>query len=34
MPAKPEQVKVQETVIRRITINGKWTFVVREMVKK
>jgi hypothetical protein len=31
MAIKHEQVKVQETVIRRITINDKWIFVVREV---
>jgi len=30
MNAKPEEIKVEEVTIRRITINGKWTFVVRE----
>jgi hypothetical protein len=33
MAAKPEEFKVEEVVIRRITINGKWTFVVREVKK-
>jgi len=33
MAAKPEQVKVEEVITRRITINGKWTFIVRESKK-
>jgi hypothetical protein len=33
MAAKPAEVKVEEMVTRRITINGKWTFVVRETKK-
>jgi hypothetical protein len=33
MAAKPEEVKVEEVVTRRITVNGKWTFVVRELKK-
>jgi hypothetical protein len=33
MAAKPVDVKVEEVVTRRITINGKWTFVVRELKK-
>jgi hypothetical protein len=32
MAAKPE-VKIEEVITRRITINGKWTFVVREVKK-
>ncbi len=32
MNAKPE-IKVEEVVTRRITINGKWIFVVREVKK-
>ena len=33
MAAKLEEIKVEEPVTRRITINGKWTFVVREVKK-
>lgn len=33
MVAKPEEIKVEEVITRRITINGKWTFVVREVKK-
>jgi len=33
MTAKKEQVKVEEIVIRSITISGKWIFVVREVKK-
>jgi hypothetical protein len=33
MAAKPEEIKVEEVITRRITINGKWTFVVREVKK-
>jgi hypothetical protein len=33
MSAKPTEIKVEEVVTRRITINGKWTSIVREMKK-
>ncbi len=33
MAAKQEQVKIEETVIRRITIYEKWIFVVRDVKK-
>ena len=33
MAAKREEVKVEEVVTRRISINGKWIFVVRELKK-
>ena len=33
MATKPEEITVEEVVTRRITINGKWTFVVREVKK-
>ncbi len=32
MDPKPE-IKIEEVITRRITINGKWTFVVREVKK-
>jgi hypothetical protein len=33
MAAKPEEIKVEEVITRRITINGKWIFLVREAKK-
>jgi len=33
MAATREEIKVEEVVTRRITISGKWTFVVREVKK-
>lgn len=33
MAAKREEIRVEEVVTRRITINGKWTLIVREVKK-
>jgi len=30
MAGKQEEIKVEEVITHRITINGKWIFVVRE----